>query len=223
MKRKYAFSILVGGDGTRISKISKGRAKSELKIFKDKSILDYQISYIRKKKFNNEIFINSNKNYVSLNNSVSKKKNISVIIENKKLGTAGAVKLLQKYKYTDFVILFGDILFNFNFKKFMDFHNQNRSDLTIAVHPNNHPLDSDCVVANDVGKINKFYNKPKKFKSNLCCSGIFIIKKQVLPLIPHNQKKDFSRFLIKKLLEKKKKYLHKTLGNILRILELQID
>lgn len=205
MIQTNAFSILVGGDGTRVSKITKGKAKSELKIINGKSILEYQVNYIRKKKFNNKIFINSNKSFISLNKSVSRIKNISVILENKKLGTAGAIKLLEKYKYNNFIIIFGDILFNFNFKKFINFHNQNKSDLTLVVHPNNHPSDSDCVIIDNSGKVKKFYNKPKKFKTNLCSSGIFIFKREVLALIPKNKKKDISEFLIKKLLKKKKR------------------
>ena len=99
----------------------------------------------------------------------------------------------------------GDLIFNINFKKFFSFHKKNKSDITLLVHPNDHPFDSDLLEVNDKNKLIKLHNKPHKKKNigNLCSSGIFIISKKILKFIKPNEFQDLTIDILPKLLRKK--------------------
>jgi mannose-1-phosphate guanylyltransferase / phosphomannomutase len=198
--------ILVGGKGTRVKSITNGKSKAEIKLNK-KKIIDHQLSELIKLK--KKIYLISNKNYLSLKQHVNKKyKNskVSFIDENLQLGTAGALKNLETLKNDQaFLIVFGDLLFNFNFKKLIKFHKFKKSECTLVVHPNSHPMDSDCVDLNDNSQIAEFYKKPhnkNKIINNLCLSGILIVNKKLLKLIKPNVFQDISRDFLENVLKK---------------------
>ena len=90
-----SIAILVGGKGTRVQSITNGKSKAEIKLDKRKSIIDYQLTKLTKLKKN--IYIISNKNFLSLKQYVNKNyqnNKINFIDENSQLGTAGALKNL---------------------------------------------------------------------------------------------------------------------------------
>lgn len=204
--RDFSIVILVGGKGERVRKITNGLSKSEIILNKKNRIIDYQLNQISKLK-KNIIFL-SNIKFKKLKKNILKKYkklNIKFIEEGKKrLGTAGSLKILSEENYKYFIIIFGDLLFNFNFKKLINFHKKKSSDCTLVVHPNSHPKDSDCLKLNDDQMLIKFYKKPhKSITPNLCLSGISIINRKVLNLIKANRTQDFSKFLIPKIQKKK--------------------
>ena len=173
--------ILAGGDGQRIKAISKNKQKSLLKI-NNVSLLKYQITKLSK--INKRIFISIKENDKEIINELKtiKKINFKLIKENKKLGTAGCLKALKNYRIENILVIYSDILFNINLKKFIKFHKDKKSDLTLFTHPNNHPYDSDLVEVNKNSKVTDFHNKysKKKYVGNLCLSGIYIIKKKII-------------------------------------------
>lgn len=205
-----SIAILVGGRGTRVQSITNGKSKAEIKLDKKNSIIDYQLAKLTKLKKN--IHIISNKNFLSLKQYVNKNyKNckINFIDENLQLGTASAIKNLEILKDSqDILIVFGDLLFNFDFKKLINFHKLKKSECTLVVHPNSHPIDSDCVELNDDSQVVKFYKKPhkkNKIINNLCLSGILIINKKFLKLIKPNVSQDISKDLLDKILKNNNK------------------
>ena len=77
------------------------------------------------------------------------------------------------------------------------------------MHPNSHPVDSDCVELNDNSQVVEFHKKPhnnKKIINNLCLSGILIVNKKFLKLIKSNVSQDISKNLLDKILKKKNLY-----------------
>ena len=205
----YAIVILVGGKGTRVKNLLNGKSKSEIEIFPKKKIIDYQINGL--KNINNNFFFLSNIKLHSFKKYIKKKysKTIDyeIINEKKPLGTAGCLKNLKKLPYDFFLILDGDLIFNINFKKFISFHNNNKADCSLLVHPNNHLLDSDCIDIDDKNKVLKLYKKPHKsnYINNLCLSGIKILKKKKISIIKKNKHQDFTKNFLTKLIYKKNK------------------
>ena len=198
-------AILIGGKGTRIKKISKRKPNSFLKIG-NKSIIDHQLNSLTKIK--KKIFLLSNRSYSEFHNQLKQKyKNIKFEIfeENMPLGTGGCLRSLIKYKNKNYLIIFGDLIFNINFKKFYKFHKKNKSDLTLLVHPNDHPFDSDILEVNEKNRLIKFHKKPHKKNNigNLSLSGILIINKKILKYIRPNKFQDISKNILPKLLKKK--------------------
>ena len=197
--------ILIGGKGTRIKKISKKIPKPFLKIGNG-SVIDYQLRSLSK--INKKIFLLSSKKYSKFHSRLKKRYNnikFKVFEEDAPLGTGGCLRTLIKYKSKNYLIIFGDLFFNINFKKFCEFHIKNKSDLTLLVHPNDHPVDSDILEINEKNQLIKFHKKPHKKNNigNLSLSGILIINKKILVHIKPNKFQDLSKNILPKLLKKK--------------------
>lgn len=203
----YAIVVLVGGKGSRISSLLKGKSKPELHLSKNKKIIDYQIKQLIK--YNKKIYFLSNFKFSSLRKYLKKKfskiLNYELIEEDKELGTAGALKNLENKKFDNFLIIYGDLLFNIDFKKLLIFHKKKNSDCTLLTHPNSHPYDSDAVNVSEDHKVKKIYTKRIKFKPNNCLSGISVINKKCLKFIEKNKFQDFTKNFLTKLSKNKKK------------------
>jgi NDP-sugar pyrophosphorylase family protein len=114
--------ILVGGKGSRVSHITDGKSKAEIKILKNKSIIELQLdSLIKLKK---SIYILSNYKFISLKSEINKYQNnkIKIIDEELRRGTAGCLKVLENKKSRAFLIISGDLVFNMDFNKLLKFH-----------------------------------------------------------------------------------------------------
>jgi D,D-heptose 1,7-bisphosphate phosphatase len=196
-------AIIGGGKGERLKSIF-NKPKFLIKI-KNKKLIDTQIKYIKKSKEIKKIYLSINqKNSKDINVKNIFKKKIYPLIEKKPLGTAGCLRLLLKEDFDDVLVVFGDLLLNFDFKKFIEFHIMKKSKCSVVIHPNDHPYDSDMVEIHNE-KVIKFYNKPHKKKlyiKNRCLSGIFIFKKNILEFIKKNNKFDISKDLLPKIIKK---------------------
>ena len=199
--------ILIGGKGSRIKKISKSTPKPFLKI-RNKQIIEHQIEQlIRLKK---KIILLTNSKYSKFHKILIKKNshiNFKVIEESKPLGTGGCLKSLENFNAKYYLIVFGDLIFDIDIKKFFLFHKKKESDLTLIVHPNDHPFDSDLLEINEKCQLIKFHNKPHKRNDigNLSLSGIFLINRNILNYVKSNTFQDFSKDIIPKLMKKNKK------------------
>ena len=200
-------AILIGGSGSRLKKILKNKPKPFLNIG-NKSIIERQIKELSKIK--KKIFILSNTKYNKYHKLLKKKfKKINFIFleENVPLGNAGCLKNLEQYKSNNFLVVSGDLIFNADLRKFINFHLRKQNDVTLLVHPNDHPADSDIVNVNKDFKVVKLYKKPHKNESigNLCMSGIFIINRKILNHIKFNKFQNFSKHILEKLIKMKLK------------------
>ena len=202
-----AIVILTGGKGSRVNKLLNGKSKPEINITSKKKIIDFQINQLIKLKkkifFLSHVSFNILKNYV--NNNYSNKIKFEFIEEKKRSGTAGCLKHLINKKFNNFILIDGDLIFNVDLKKFLNFHKKKKSDCTLLIHPNNHPYDSDSVEINQNSKVIKIYPKRNIIKPNLCLSGMRIIKKEILKNIHPDKFQDFTKDFLIKIFKKNKK------------------
>lgn len=202
-----SIAILTGGKGSRVSQLTDGKSKSEIKILKNKSIIELQLDSLIK--LRKDIYILSNYKFSSLINTINKYRNnkIKIIDEKLRQGTAGCLKVLENQKFNSLLIIAGDLVFNMDFDKLLKFHLNKKSDCTLVVHPNNHPQDSDLVEVDKNNRVVNFYNKIRNKKNirNLCLSGILIIKKNILRIIKKGKFQDFSKDIIPLMIKKNKK------------------
>ena len=114
---------MVGGKGTRVKKITKGSSKAEIILNKKNKLIDFQLESLIK--LQKKIFILSNKKFKNLKHYVNRKyhnSNISILEDAKQKGTAGALKNLPENNIKDdYLIVFGDLLFNINFSSYSNF------------------------------------------------------------------------------------------------------
>ena len=120
------------------------------------------------------------------------------------LGTAGALKEIESNLKDDFLVFYGDVIMDVDLDSFISFHLEKKSLATIAVHPNDHPQDSDLVEVNEKGRVIAFHSKPHnqgKFYRNLVNAAFYIFSPSILKYIKKGKYSDFGRDIFPKMLD----------------------
>lgn len=207
--------ILAGGKASRLKEKTKNTPKSLIKIG-DKAIIEHQLLLLKRYGIS-EIYILVNRlkeqiiDYINKHNNFNL--NIKFIEENPPLGTAGGITLIKEQLNCNFFLLYGDIMINMDLTKFYKFHKNKKSDISIVLHPNNHPYDSDLVDINDDNKIIAFYPKPHKknqYYRNLVNAGLYILTPEIFNFLNKKEKKDFGREVFPKIYDKVKMFGYKS-------------
>lgn len=120
--------------------------------------------------------------------------NISYIEENQPLGTAGALKHLEKNQESPFIVSNGDVLTDTSFLDLLNFHNTHNHDLTIAVktHEWTNPFG---VVKTEGMKVVDYIEKP--MNSSTINAGIYCLNPKILELMEIGKYLDMSDFIEK--------------------------
>ena len=128
---------------------------------------------------------------------------IEYIIEKEPLGSGGSLFFLKGKVEGDFVVCSGDVLFDIDISKMLEFHLKNNSIITLFTHPNLHPFDSDLVETDKDGRVIKFDSKNNirdyYYKNNVN-AGFFIVNEKALEYFKEvkkvNMEHDFIQTLI---------------------------
>lgn len=127
--------------------------------------------------------------------------------EDKPLGTAGGVKIAAKALSGDsIIVLSGDGMFDFDLSKLMLFHEKNGADLTIGTYFCKDPTEYGTVISASDGKVFAFAEKASwsSTVTGNVNTGIYVIRKSILDLIPEGKAWDFANDLFPLLLKEKK-------------------
>ncbi|MFH1074621.1 MAG: mannose-1-phosphate guanyltransferase [Candidatus Firestonebacteria bacterium] len=121
------------------------------------------------------------------------------------LGTAGCVKYAAKYIDGTFIVMSGDVLTDFDLTKAVEFHKKRKSLATMVLTRVDNPLAFGVVITDKSGKIVRFLEKPSwgEVFSDTVNTGIYILEKEVLDLIPAEREFDFSKNLFPFMLSEK--------------------
>lgn len=208
--------ILAGGKGTRLSQYTSEIPKPMIKI-NNIPILEHQINQLKRYGLTDIIL-----SIGYLGNVIRKYfedgekfgVNITYIEEKEPLGTGGVLSLVKDLINEDFIYLFGDLIFNIDWNKIIEFHKSNKAFATFLAHPNSHPYDSDLLIADENYKIERISYKSEArnfYYKNLVKSGIHILSKEIFKYVERNKKQDFEKEVISKTLQDKKEiYAYKT-------------
>ena len=202
--------IMAGGKGTRIQSVNNVVPKPMIEIA-GKPVLEHQINFFARYGIKN-IFLsvgylgNVIKNYFQDGSKFGV--NISYIEEKEPMGTAGALKLIPAHSES-LLLVNGDILFDFDLNRMIEYHKQKKADITLFTHPNQHPYDSSIIDADGNGQIVKWLNKedPRTDAPNRVNAGIHIINFAALDFnsaVWKNAKVDLDRDILKPNISKKK-------------------
>jgi mannose-1-phosphate guanylyltransferase/phosphomannomutase len=128
--------------------------------------------------------------------------NIEYVLPDDDYGTAGAVKKAEPFLNDTFMIVSGDLVTDFDFKKIIDFHEKKQSKLTITLTPVVDPLQFGVVITDEDGKIQKFLEKPSwgEVFSDTINTGIYILDPEILSRIPEGENFDFGKNLFPNLM-----------------------
>ena len=123
---------------------------------------------------------------------------VSYVIENKLMGTAGAIRgAYKKIAKLNAIVLNGDSFCYFDSPNLLKQHYLNNADATLSVLRTNNPKKYGLVVFNENMKINRFIEKTNKYKKkiNYINAGVYVIKKNLIKRIndtsPVSLEKDF--------------------------------
>lgn len=139
---------MAGGMGTRIQSVRADVPKPMIEIC-GKPILEYQIDNLKACGLTDITLVIGHlgdviKNYFG--NGSKFGVNIDYFIEDHPLGTAGSLFKMQDKIQDDFLLLCGDVIFDIDFNRFIDFHKKNHAWASLMAHPNGHPYDSSLLV-----------------------------------------------------------------------------
>jgi glucose-1-phosphate adenylyltransferase len=121
-------------------------------------------------------------------------------------GTANAIyqnmDYMENYHPEYVLILSGDHIYKMDYEAMLDFHKQNKADVTIAALPV--PMEEasrfGIVVTDDDNRIIEFEEKPENPKSNLASMGIYIfswpVLKESLTVLKEQSNCDFGKHVI---------------------------
>jgi len=126
--------------------------------------------------------------------------NIEYVLEEKRMGTAGALSLLTDTPQEPFFVMNGDLLTNVNFEHMLEFHLDSNSMATMCVREYDFQVPYG-VVNIEEGKIASIEEKPihKFFVS----AGIYMLDPGTIDLIPDNEFYDMPT-LFEKLIQMNK-------------------
>ena len=196
--------ILAGGKGTRLKHLTTNIPKPMIPLL-GKPLLEYQVELCKKYGFKEVIIlVNHLKDSIIEHFGNGKKFGISISYfeEPEPLGTVGGIKAIEDRINGDFLVLYGDVMLNMHLKGFLEFHQAHQSECTLALHPNDHPYDSDLVETNHTNRVTAFHPKPHedgRYYRNLVNAGAYIYSKRIFDFLEPGKKADFGREIFPKI------------------------
>ena len=197
--------ILAGGIGSRMGELATDIPKPMVPIA-GRPIIEYQIDLARRYGLTEFLILTGHKAEfleTYFGDGRSWDVNIEYRREDYPLGTAGAVKKLEGELDDSFLVFYGDVVMDVNLTRLVDFHHENEAAVTIVVHPNDHPFDSDLVEVNEEDRVIALHNKPHNPEiphRNLVSAALYVMSPSVLEHIEAGKSLDFARDVFPKLL-----------------------
>lgn len=206
--------IMAGGKGTRLAALNAEIPKPMFPVA-GKPVLEYQIKSLRDSGITELVLIvghlkDAIKDYFGDGQRFGV--TISYIEEEKPLGTAGALYYLKREKEA-FILSFGDLILDIDFNRFMRFHREKKAAVTLFGHPNTHPYDSDLIVADEHGLVERILGKRQKrpfYYHNFVNAGVYCVSPSALEDITAPVQTDLEKELIARLVKQHRVYAYRS-------------
>src|SRR5579875_1293646 len=179
---KVIGGILAGGYGKRLQPLTNNYPKVLLEIKDNYSILEKQLNDLRFAGLN-EVFLMVGHLYEKILEKFGEKwKNIKLtyLIEEKPKGTHFAIGNALEHANCDMLIVNGDVIHDFNLKKFMEIANRRPEPILIAVTKMPSPYG---IVTVEENKITSFIEKP--ILPYFINAGVYYFKRDALNYFKH--------------------------------------
>jgi mannose-1-phosphate guanylyltransferase len=127
---------------------------------------------------------------------------IKYVLEDSRLGTAGAARNARGYIDDACLVMNGDIFTDINITAMLEFHRARGARATIALTPVDNPSAYGLVETEEDGRIKRFLEKPspEQITTNMINAGLYIIEPEVLAAIPENTVVSFEKEVFPSLL-----------------------
>jgi histidinol-phosphate phosphatase family protein len=202
--------IQAGGKGTRLRDVTNDEIPKPMVPVLKKPLLLWQLEKCKENGIHDFIFIIGHlgdkiKSYFGDGSKYDV--TIRYIEEKEPLGTAGAFYYLSKMVGNqDFILAYGDVFFDIDINRMIQYHKEKNAAATLFVHPNSHPYDSDLVLLNNEEQIIQFVSKNqerKEWYDNCVNAGFYIINGSVCRKVTRPEKCDLEKDLFRLMLKER--------------------
>ncbi|MFH1283556.1 MAG: NDP-sugar synthase [bacterium] len=201
--------ILSAGQGTRLRPLTYTVPKPMIPIG-NKPVLEYTLENSKRCGIN-DVIINVNENPKMITDyfgdGSSFAMNIIYSYEKDLLGTAGAVKKMEKYFSGTFFVLSGDGLTDIDLRKVLNFHKTKKSFATMVLKKIDARFEYGVTVIDRSSRIKNFLEKPfwSDVFTNTVNTGVYVFEPEIFKFIPKNSFYDFGHQVWPKLLNRGKR------------------
>ena len=199
-EKKNKVILMVGGLGERLGSLTKDTPKPMLKVG-NKSILETIVENFKGYGYTNIVMCLNYKSEIIkdyFGDGSEFGVNIEYIVEEKRMGTAGALSLLKDNSKEPFFVMNGDLLTNVNFEKIHECYLLNNAQALMCVREYESQVPYGVINIENT-KIVSVEEKPtQKFFVN---AGIYMLNPEVLKYIPKNEFYNMTT-LFEKLIDK---------------------
>jgi len=197
--------ILVGGEGTRLRPLTCNTPKAIVPIL-NRPFLEHLLGYLKEHGVTDAILAMG---YLPdpiqrcLGDGTQLGVQLTYLVEESPLGTAGAVKNAESYLDGPFLVFNGDIITELDLTAMMKRHKEVKPKVSIALTPVDNPTIYGVVETDTRGLVQRFVEKPTwdKVTTNMINAGIYILEPEVLAHIPPSTPSMFENYLFPRLLE----------------------
>lgn len=201
-KKENIVVLMVGGLGTRLQPLTNYLPKPLLPVG-NKPILERIIEQFKSYGFYNFIFCtNYKEDDIKTYFGDGSRFNIEIdyISEEKRLGTAGALSLINRKLDKPFFVMNGDLLTELNFDCMLKYHQEDEYVITIGSREYTYQIPYGVLQINNQ-EVKELVEKPKH--SVFVNAGVYILEPELIEMVPYNEFYDMTD-LINELLSKKK-------------------
>lgn len=204
--------ILAGGEGTRLRCVT-GQTPKPLVPLLGRSMMEHILLLLRRNGFTEvcaALRYRAEDIMRAFGDGSALGVQLCYRIEQKPLGTAGAVKNCADFTAgDDFLLISGDAACDFDLAALFQRHAESGAAVTIALKRESAPLRFGLAVTDGEGDVRGFIEKPDwpRVVSDLVNTGIYVLSPRAMAYVPKEKSFDFARDLFPLLLRRGEKIL----------------
>ena len=177
--------ILAGGKGTRLASVLNGLPKPLVDVC-GKPLLLHQLELLCAHGFTDAVvMVNHRADAIrEWLDGVDLPISVRLIDDGEPRGTAGAVLAALRELEPEFLVMYGDTMLAVDLTRFWAWHHAvPGADVSLFLHPNDHPHDSDLVEVDESGRILAFHAYPHPtgaWLPNLVNAALYVVRRESL-------------------------------------------
>jgi dTDP-glucose pyrophosphorylase len=179
--------IMAGGRGERLMPLTKDTPKPMLPVG-DKPMMEHTVNHLKKYGIRNiYMCVNYLKDVIQdhFGDGSDRRLSIRYVCEDRPLGTLGAVKLAGETEHDYILLMNSDILTNIDLNGFFKTFIKSGADMAVATSSYHVDVPYGVLEVDGNNLVNSLKEKPRyTYYSN---AGIYLIKKELLSLVPDNE------------------------------------
>ena len=204
--------IMAGGKGERLMPLTKDTPKPMLPVG-EKPMLEHTVNHLKKYGIKNiYLCVNYLKNVIQdyFQDGSDRDLSIKYVCEDKPLGTLGALKLAGELEHNYILLMNSDILTNIDLNRFFKTFISSGADMAVATSSYHVDVPYGILEVDGNNQVNSLKEKPRyTYYSN---AGIYLIKKELLSLVPENEFYNVTDLMDKLISNNKKLISYPILG-----------